>query len=276
MTIRVPDMPIILKSRREIEKMRRAGRLARAILARMASACAPGVTTGELNDIARDLLQAHNAVSLSKNYPTYKPGEGYPAETCISVNEEVVHGIPGPRRLQEGDIVTLDLALMLDGHCCDTAITLPIGTIGPKVQKLVDVTRGTLELALQHMKPGKRWSDVARLMQFNVERHGFSVVREFVGHGIGRTMHEEPKVANFVTAEQLRHDFRLKPGMTLAVEPMVVMGKREVALRDDFWTVVTADRLPAAHFEHTVVITETGVDVLTDGEPVEPPLSVRT
>lgn len=258
-------MPIILKSPREIEMMRRAGQLARTILARMASACVAGVTTGEINDIARDLLQQHGAVGLSKNYPTYKPGEGYPAETCISVNEEVVHGIPGPRRLQEGDVVTLDLALMLDNYCCDTAITVPIGTISPKVQKLVDVTRGTLELALQHMKPGKRWSDVARLMQFNVERHGFAVVREFVGHGIGRTMHEDPKVPNFVTGEQLRHDFRLKPGMTLAVEPMVVMGKREVVLLDDFWTVVTADRLPAAHFEHTVVVTETGVDVLTDG-----------
>lgn len=258
-------MPIILKSRREIDMMRRAGHLARKILARMASACVPGVTTAELNDIAKDMLQAHGAVGLSKNYPTYKPGEGYPAETCISVNEEVVHGIPGPRRLQEGDIVTLDLALMYDNYCCDTADTITVGPVSPKVQRLLDVTRGTLELALQHMKPGKRWSDVARLMQFNVERQGFSVVREFVGHGIGRTMHEDPKVANFVTAEQLRHDFRLKPGMTLAVEPMVVMGKREVVLLDDLWTVVTADRMPAAHFEHTVAITEDGVEVLTDG-----------
>lgn len=258
-------MPIILKSRREIDMMRRAGHLARTILAQMTAACAPGVTTAELNEIAREMLASHGAVGLSKNYPTYKPGEGYPAETCISVNEEVVHGIPGPRRLQEGDVVTLDLALMYDNYCCDTAVTVPVGTVSPKVQRLLDVTRGTLEIALQHMKPGKRWSDVARLMQFNVERHGFSVVREFVGHGIGRTMHEDPKVANFVTAEQLRHDFRLKPGMTLAVEPMVVMGKREVVLLEDLWTVVTADRLPAAHFEHTVAITDTGVEVLTDG-----------
>lgn len=258
-------MPIILKSRREIEMMRRAGRLAHAILGEMRQAARAGVTTGELNEIARVALERSNAVGLSKNYPTYRPGEGYPAETCISVNEEVVHGIPGPRKLQDGDVVTLDLALMLEGYCCDTAVTVAIGSISTKVQQLLDVTRGTLDLAVQHMKPGKRWSDVARLMQYHVERHGFSVVREFVGHGVGRSMHEDPKVANFVTAEQLRHDFRLKPGMTLAIEPMVVMGKREVVLLEDQWTVITADRMPAAHYEHTVAVTDSGADVLTDG-----------
>lgn len=258
-------MPVILKSRREIENMRRAGRLAHQILQQMKSACAPGVTTGELNAIAAEILTANNAIGTSKNYPTYKPGEGYPAESCISVNEEVVHGIPGPRKLREGDVVTLDMALMLDGYCSDTAITVPIGSVSPKVQKLLDITESALKLALQHIKPGKRWSDIARMMQYNVEKNGFSVVREFVGHGVGRSMHEDPKVPNFVTAEQLRHDFRLKPGMTIAVEPMVVMGKREVVLLEDQWTVITADRLPAAHFEHTIAVTETGVDVLTDG-----------
>jgi methionyl aminopeptidase len=133
------------------------------------------------------------------------------------------------------------------------------------MQKLLDVTSGTLDLALMHMKPGKKWSEVARLLQHNVERNGFSVIREFVGHGIGRTMHEDPKVANFVTAEQLRGDFKLRPGMTLAVEPMVVIGRRDVRILDDNWTVVTEDRKPAAHFEHTVAITDTGVDILTDG-----------
>jgi methionyl aminopeptidase len=258
-------MPIIIKTRREIEMMRRAGQAGCEILAKMREAVAPGVSTQELNEIARRELARVGAVGLSKNYPTYKPGEGFPAETCISVNEEVVHGIPGSRQLREGDIVTLDLALMLDGYCADTATTVPVGRISPEVQKLLDVTRQTLALALNNIRPGRRWTEIARLMQYHVESNGFSVVREFVGHGIGRSMHEDPKVANFVTAEQLRGDFKLRPGMTLAVEPMVVMGSREVDLLPDNWTVVTKDGLPAAHFEHTIAVTENGVDILTDG-----------
>ncbi|HWP40063.1 MAG TPA: type I methionyl aminopeptidase [Tepidisphaeraceae bacterium] len=260
-------MPIIIKTRREIEMMRRAGQAGCEILAKMREAVAPGVSTQELNEIARRELARVGAVGLSKNYPTYKPGEGFPAETCISVNEEVVHGIPGSRQLREGDIVTLDLALMLDGYCADTATTVPVGRISPEVQKLLDVTRQTLALALNNIRPGRRWTEIARLMQYHVESNGFSVVREFVGHGIGRSMHEDPKVANFVTAEQLRGDFKLRPGMTLAVEPMVVMGSREVDLLPDNWTVVTKDGLPAAHFEHTIAVTENGVDILTDGRP---------
>jgi methionyl aminopeptidase len=258
-------MPIVIKTRREIEMMRRAGQVGCLILAKMREAVAPGVTTGHLNEIARDELLKHNAVGLSKNYPTYKPGEGFPAETCISVNDEVVHGIPGPRQLKEGDVVTLDLALMLEGYCADTATTIPVGKVQPRVQKLLDVTMETLAMAVNNMKPGRRWTDIARLMQHHVESNGFSVVREFVGHGIGRSMHEDPKVANFVTAEQLRGDFKLRPGMTLAVEPMVVMGRREVDLMSDNWTVRTKDQLPAAHFEHTVAVTEDGADILTDG-----------
>lgn len=260
-------MPIVIKTRREIELMRRAGQVGCEILAKMRAAVAPGVTTFALNEIARRELQVHNAVGLSKNYPTYKPGEGFPAETCISVNDEVVHGIPGARQLQEGDVVTLDLALMVDGYCADTATTVGVGAVAPTVQKLLDVTKATLALALNNMKPGRRWTDIARLMQYHVESNGFSVVREFVGHGIGRSMHEDPKVANFVTAEQLRSDFKLRPGMTLAVEPMVVMGRRDVDLLSDNWTVVTKDGLPAAHFEHTVAVTENGIDILTDGRP---------
>lgn len=258
-------MPIIIKTRREIELMRAAGQLGHQILQEMKSAVAPGVTTEQLNDIAREELSKHGAIGLSKNYPTYKPGEGYPAETCISVNEEVVHGIPGPRMLKEGDVVTLDLALSFNGYCADTAITVAVGEVSPLAQRLLTITQQTLELAISHMKPGKKWSEVARLMQYNVEKNGFSVIREFVGHGIGRTMHEDPKVANFVTAEQLRGDFKLRSGMTLAVEPMVVAGRRDVRILDDNWTVVTEDRKSAAHFEHTVAITEAGVDILTNG-----------
>ncbi len=142
---------------------------------------------------------------------------------------------------------------------------MAVGQITPLAKKLLDVTKETLAVAINHMKPEKKWSEIARLMQYNVERNGFGVVREFVGHGIGRTMHEDPKVANFVTQEQLRGDFKLRPGMTLAVEPMVVAGRRDVQLLDDGWTVVTEDRSLAAHFEHTVAVTDVGVDILTDG-----------
>jgi methionyl aminopeptidase len=257
--------PIVLKTRREVEMMRHTGRVGYEILQRMAEAVRPGVSTWELNEIARIHLDKNQAIGLSKNYPEYKPNTGYPAETCISVNEVVVHGIPNDRPLKEGDIVTLDLALSVNGYCADTAITVAVGQIAAANQKLLDITRGTLELALAHIKPGRQWSDIARLMQYNVERAGFSVVHEFVGHGIGRSMHEDPKVPNFVTAEQLRGDFKLRPGMTLAVEPMVVVGKRDVSLLKDGWTVVTQDGKNAAHFEHTIAVTETGVDVLTDG-----------
>jgi methionyl aminopeptidase len=258
-------MPIILKSRHDIEMMRQAGQVGCNILAAMRQAAVAGITTGELDELARIELDKVGGIALSKNYPTYKPGEGFPGYTCISVNEQVVHGVPGRRKLESGDVVTLDLALSLDGFCCDTATTVPIGKINPLAQKLLDITRQTLMLAIQNIKPGRRWSNIARLMQHHVESNGFSVVREFVGHGIGRSMHEDPKVPNFVTAEQLRGDFELRPGMTLAVEPMVVAGRRDVRLLDDQWTVVTEDGRPAAHFEHTIAITREGVDVLTDG-----------
>jgi methionyl aminopeptidase len=258
-------MPIVLKSRREIEMMRRAGQVAHEILAKMESATVIGVSTLELDELARQELDHVGAVALSKNYPTYKPGEGFPGHTCISVNDEVVHGIPGRRTLKEGDVVTLDLALSLNGYCVDTARTVPVGNVSKVAGRLLEVTKQTLEIAVQNIRPGKKWSEIARLMQYNVERHGFSVVREFVGHGIGSKMHEDPKVPNFVDPEQLRGDFKLRPGMTLAVEPMVVAGRRDVDLLPDKWTVVTEDGQPAAHFEHTIAVTDVGVDVLTDG-----------
>jgi len=258
-------MPTILKSRREIELMRHAGQVGHDILQKMKLAAIPGVTTRELDLRAADELAKAGGVGMSRFFPTYREGEGFPGHTCISVNEEVVHGVPGPRKLKDGDIVTLDLALKVNGYCGDTAITVPIGNVSPKAQKLLDVTRETLELALKHIQPNKKWTDIARLMQYNVERNGFSVVREFVGHGVGRSMHEDPKVPNFVTQENLRGDFKLRVGMTIAIEPMVTMGRRDVDLLEDGWTVVTNDGLPAAHFEHTVAVTETGVDVLSDG-----------
>lgn len=260
-------MPIILKTRREIEMMRRAGQAAFRILGLMRESAIAGVTTGQLDALAQHEMEKIGAIALSKNYPTYKKGEGFPGHTCISVNEEVVHGIPGNRELKDGDVVTLDLALSLEGYCADTAVTVSVGKISSQARKLLDVTQKTLELAIAHMKPGRKWSDIARLMQHNVETNGFSVVREFVGHGIGRSMHEDPKVPNFVTFEQLRGDFELRAGMTLAVEPMVVAGRRDVKMLADQWTVITEDKQPAAHFEHTVAVTSSGIDVLTDGRP---------
>ncbi len=256
-------MPTNYKSRREIELMRRAGQVACNILAKMREACVPGVTTAFLDDLARREMEAAGAISGSRNYPTYKPGEGYPGYTCISVNDEVVHGIPGARQLKEGDVVTLDVALQVNGYFADTATTVPIGKVAPRVQKLLQVTRETLELAIANIRPGRKWSDIARLIQWNVEDAGFSVVREFVGHGVGRSMHEDPKVPNFVTAEQLRSDFKLKPGTTIAVEPMVVIGRRDVEMLKDGWTIVTKDSSYAAHYEHTVAVTESGREVLT-------------
>jgi methionyl aminopeptidase len=258
-------MPIVLKSRREIEMMRQAGVVLTRLVERMKAACTVGTTTREIDEIAAEAIQKAGATSPIKNYPTYKPNEGFPGWTCISINEEVVHGIPGPRKLKDGDIVKIDAAILLNGYCADTATTVCVGRVTPKIQKLLDVTKQTLELAISNIKPDKKWSEVARLIQWNVERHGFSVVREFVGHGVGRSMHEEPKVPNFVTPEQLRGDFRLKVGTTIAVEPMVVMGRREVVLLDDQWTVVTEDRQPAAHFEHTIAVTEAGCEILTNG-----------
>src|SRR5579872_4416626 len=167
-------MPIIIKSRFEIERMRRAGQLANDILAKMQRAVAPGVTTQSLDDLARMELDKAGAKALSKNYPTYKPNEGYPGYTCISINEEVVHGVPGPRALKDGDIVTLDLALSLDGYCADTATTVPVGQISPALHRLLKVTQDSLDLALANMRPGKRWSDVARLIQHFVEKNGYN------------------------------------------------------------------------------------------------------
>jgi len=178
------------------------------------------------------------------------------------VNEEVVHGIPGIRVLAEGDIISVDCGVRLDGYCGDAAITVPVGKVAPEIQRLIDVTREALDVAVREIRPGRKWSDVARQMQKKVEQAGFSVVREFVGHGIGRSLHEDPKVPNFV--ERGARTFDLVPGLTLAVEPMVNMGGADVCFGDSTgWTVVTRDRRWAAHFEHTIAVTDSGCDVLT-------------
>jgi len=254
---------VILRSSREIAMMRRAG-LAVWHAHRVAESLArPGVTTGEIDAAVEQFFRKHKAVPLFKGVPGKVP---FPAVTCISINEEVVHGIPGPRKLVEGDIVSIDTGCKLNGWCGDAAVTHPIGRVDPQVQRLLDVTRGSLDLAIEMMGKRSYWSDVAREMQTYVRDHGFTVVESFVGHGIGRQMHEDPQVPNFVS-DQLRRggDFRLQPGLVIAVEPMVNIGTKKVRVLRDHWTQVTTDRQPSAHFEHTIAVTESGPYVLTAG-----------
>lgn len=259
-------MAIRFKTKDEIAKMRAAGRVVHSVLQRCKEICKPGITTREIDDEAYRVFTAAGARGLFKNYPTYRAGEGFPAHTCISVNEVVVHGIPGDRVIQNGDIVGIDCGVEVDGWCGDSAFTVLVGDVKPEVRRLCEVTEHILKLAIENIRPGRKWSQVARLMQSYAEQAGLGVVRDFVGHGIGQRMHEEPRgVPNFVSRDLLRHDIELREGMTLAIEPMCNLGGYEVVTLSDGWTVLTADRKPSAHYEHTVAVTASGADVLTDG-----------
>jgi len=243
--------------------MRKAGLLVWEAHRLAASMLAPGVTTGQIDAALEQFFDEHDAVPLFKGVPGRVP---FPAVTCISVNEEVVHGIPGPRKLVEGDIVSIDTGCKWKGWCGDAAVSHPIGKVAPEVQRLLDVTRGVLELAIDLMGKRSMWSQVAAEMEAYVRDNGFAVVEAFVGHGIGRQMHEDPQVPNFVS-DQLRRsgDFRLEPGLVIAVEPMVNMGTKRVRTLKDHWTQVTVDGRPSAHFEHTIALTDSGPYVLTAG-----------
>lgn len=257
---------IILKSRREIELIREAGRVVYRVLQKMEEMSRPGVTTAALNAAAKEMIAKEGGTPLFMGVENPQAKFPFPAALCTSVNEELVHGIPSDRVLLEGDIVSVDCGVRLNGYCGDSATTIAIGKVSSATQHLLDVTRRTLELAVELIRPGRMWSEVASQMQAYVESQKLSVVREFVGHGIGREMHEEPKVPNFWSDRQKRMDFKLLPKMVLAVEPMVNLGGHAVDYADgDRWVVVTKDRKYAAHFEHTLAVTETGVDVLTDG-----------
>jgi len=257
---------IVLKSAREIELIRAAGRVVHRVLTALGEVARPGITTGELNRVAEEVIAAAGGTALFKGVVNPQARCPFPAALCVSVNEEVVHGIPGVRILREGDIVSADCGVRLSGYCGDAATTLPIGSVGRETQRLLDITRRSLELGISEMRPGRMWGEIARKIQRFVESAGLSVVREFVGHGIGRDMHEEPKVPNYVDSKQKNSDFLLQPGMVLAVEPMVNLGRADVEFGDSkHWVVVTKDRKLAAHFEHTVAVTETGAEVLTDG-----------
>ena len=258
-------MAIQRKTPEQIEKMRAAGRVVRKVHEMCRDMCQPGVTTREIDEAADRLIRDHGAQGLFKNYPTYRPGEGFPGHLCISVNEVVVHGIADDRQIEDGDIVGVDCGVKLDGWCGDAATTILVGGVSDEVRALCEATEHVLQIAIDQVRPGRRWSQIARLMQKYAEDRGYGVVRDFVGHGIGDTMHQDPKVPNFVNRELLKKDIMLTEGMTLAIEPMLNLGTRDVRTLDDGWTVVTIDGKPAAHYEHTVAVTATGSDVLTDG-----------
>lgn len=263
--MRTATARIVLKSPREIELMRAAGRLVFEVLSEIERRVRPGVTTAALNEVAERMIREAGATALFLGVENPQARFPFPASICASVNEEVVHGIPDDRPLREGDIVSVDCGVRLRGYCGDSARTFAIGRVKPQTRKLLSVTRDALRLAIREMRPKVSWGQVARRIERHVGRQGFGIVREFVGHGIGREMHEEPKVPNYVDRGR-NGDFVLLPGMTLAIEPMVTAGQPEVEFRDrSQWTVVTKDRSLAAHYEHVVAITDRGVSVLTDG-----------
>jgi methionyl aminopeptidase len=249
-----------LKSAREIGLMREAGKLVAEALRQCRALARPGVRTIEIDKAVEDLYASRGALPLFKGYPGRVP---FPAVTCISLNEEVVHGIPGQRVLSEGDLLKIDTACKLNGWCADAAVTLPIGAISNEKKRLVDIAERVLQVAMVEMGRRRWWSEVAQQMQRVAEGANFSVVTQYVGHGIGRVMHENPQVPNFISRELKKHDFRLEEGIVLAVEPMVNMGKPDTDVLRDHWTVVTRDRLPSAHVEHTLALTANGVYVVT-------------
>lgn len=253
---------IHLKKPQEIEKMRAAGRVVHRVLKETGAIVAPGITTGDLEDLAVKIITEAGGTSPFVGYaPVGHPP--YPAWTCISTNEEIVHGIPGRRVLKEGDIVTVDCGVELDGWLGDSAWTFPVGKVAPGVERLLKVTEEALYKGIEQAKAGNRTGDIGYAVQKFVEAHGYSVVRELSGHGVGRSLHEDPQVYNY--GQRGRGDL-LQCGMTFAIEPMVNAGRKETKVLSDRWTIVTADRKYSAHFEHTVAITPDGTMILTNGD----------
>jgi methionyl aminopeptidase len=252
--VRIP-----IRTRREIDTMREAGRHVGEILLELREAARPGVTTGELDDVATSAIKRRNLIS---SFVGYGPGglPPYPAAVCISVNEEIVHGIPGPRELKDGDLVSLDFGIIFNGFHGDSAVSIAVGEVDDDSERLMDTTRDSLYLGIAQMVPGQRLSDIGHAIQERAEGAGYSVVRQFVGHGIGRALHEQPQIPNYGKPGR---GPRLQAGMVFAIEPMVNVGSEKVRMLDDEWTAVTADGSLSAHFEHTVLITDDGPEVLT-------------
>lgn len=245
---------VTLKSKRELEIMRDAGRIVAEVLQILREHCRPGIKTRDLDRIAEEQTLKRDA------RPAFKGYRGYPASLCTSVNQEVVHGIPGSRELKDGDIVGLDFGVFYQGYCGDATITVPIGQVAPEVRDLLRVTEESLYLGIEQAVVGNHLVDISRAIQIHAESHGYAVVKELGGHGIGRRMHEEPMVLNYATDGR---GIKLQPGLVLALEPMVNLGVDGVKTLADGWTVVTLDGKPSAHFEHTVAVTESGPDILT-------------
>ncbi len=254
-------MPIILKSARELALMRRSCELVVDILQQLTSRAAPGVTTAELDALADELTCRAGAEPLFKGVPNPKGKAAFPAAICASRNNVLVHGIPDDQPLVDGDILSIDFGVRLDGYCGDAATTLMIGQVSPDAKRLVETTKAVLQLAVENAQPHRRWFEVAEVIDAFVKKAGFAVVEDFVGHGIGLEMHEDPRVPNYVDPKG--GDFVLEPGLVIAVEPMVNAGTKKVKTLADGWTVVTADAKLCAHFEHTIAITEKGPEVLT-------------
>lgn len=246
---------IVLKSQQEIACMREAGRIVAGVLERIAKLVAPGVSTAQFDELAHEHIIKHDAI------PSFKGYRGFPASVCVSVNEEVVHGIPGARRLKDGDIVSFDVGAIYDGFHGDAAVTLGVGAISAEAEALTQVTLQALKRAIAQAVPGNRLGDVSHAIEEYAEGRGYSVVREYVGHGIGREMHEDPQIPNYGPP---RRGPRLKAGMTFALEPMVNVGGYLTRSMDDGWTVVTADGSLSAHFEHTIAVTDDGPVILTE------------
>jgi methionyl aminopeptidase len=247
---------VVLKSSQEIEKMRNAGKIVREVLELVRAQVMPGATTFDLEKAAETRLKELGVKAAFKGY------HGYPCVLCTSVNNEVVHGIPSPKRvLKEGDIVSVDCGVVVDGYYGDAAITVPVGAIAPEAERLLKVTEESLKAGIAAVKPGATLGDVGAAVQGVVEGQGFSVVRDFVGHGIGTAMHEDPQVPNFGEAG---HGMKLKVGMVIAIEPMVNAGRPDVQVLDDGWTAVAKDGSMSAHFEHTVAVTANGARILTE------------
>ncbi|NLW25477.1 MAG: type I methionyl aminopeptidase [Clostridia bacterium] len=245
---------IELKSERELVYMRDAGKVVAETHQELAKAVAPGITTKELDQIAEDYITSQGAI------PAFKGYRGFPATICTSINEEVVHGIPGLRSLKTGDIISIDIGAVINGYYGDAAVTLPVGEISEEAARLLEVTEQCLYKGIEQAQVNNRLTDISHAIQSYVEANGFSVVRDFVGHGIGKKMHEEPQVPNFGMPGR---GPRLKPGMCLAIEPMVNMGSYHVEVLLDNWTVVTSDKQLSAHFEHSIAVTEKGPLILT-------------
>jgi methionyl aminopeptidase len=251
-------MAVIVKDDSEIAIMREAGHIVGRGLKLLQEAVRPGISTAELDAIFEKHVRASGAI------PTFKGYRGFPASLCVSINEEVVHGIPSPKRiLKEGDIVSLDAGATYNGFVGDSAVTVGVGKITPKAQKLIDTTREALEAAIQVVGPGAKLSAIGRAVQEYAESRGYAVVKQYVGHGIGRNLHEDPQVPNFVGPDVSRYEAVLRPGYVLAIEPMLNEGTDEVKTLADHWTVVTMDKRLSAHFEHTIAVTKGGREVLT-------------